>query len=67
MFIANATTVAGFGLLVFSSVPVLRAIGVTVGPGAVLALVFAAVFARGVPGGPAPASGNAPPPPEPAA
>jgi predicted exporter len=41
---ANITTVAGFGLLAFSSVPVLQAIGVTVGPGAILALGFAAVL-----------------------
>ncbi|MDB5757080.1 MAG: hypothetical protein JWM30_369 [Burkholderia sp.] len=47
MLFANLTTVAGFGLLGFSDVPVLQAIGRTVGPGAVLALVFAAVFARG--------------------
>ena len=42
---ANLTTVAGFGLLGFSQVPVLHAIGATVGPGAVLALLYAAVFA----------------------
>ncbi len=42
---ANVTTVAGFGLLAFSSVPVLQAIGLTVGPGAILALVFSAIFA----------------------
>ncbi|CAN5453853.1 MMPL family transporter [soil metagenome] len=42
---ANMTTVAGFGVLGFSNVPVLQAIGITVGPGAVLALVFSAVFA----------------------
>jgi predicted exporter len=42
---ANLTTVAGFGLLGFSQVPVLQAIGRTVGPGAVLALIFAASFA----------------------
>jgi predicted exporter len=47
MLFANLTTVAGFGLLGFSEVPVLQAIGRTVGPGAVLALVYAAVFARG--------------------
>ena len=41
---ANLTTVAGFGLLAFSSVPVLKAIGITVGPGAVLALVFSAML-----------------------
>ena len=45
MLFANLTTVAGFGLLGFSDVPVLQAIGRTVGPGAVLALVYAAVFA----------------------
>ena len=43
MLFATLTTVAGFGLLAFSSVPVLQAIGTTVGPGAILALVFAAV------------------------
>lgn len=42
---ANLTTVIGFGLLGFSQVPVLHGIGATVGPGAVLALVYAAVFA----------------------
>jgi predicted exporter len=42
---ANLTTVAGFGVLGFSQVPVLQAIGTTVGPGAVLALLFSAVFA----------------------
>ncbi len=42
---ANMTTVAGFGLLAFASVPVLQAIGMTVGPGALLALMFAAIFA----------------------
>ncbi len=45
---ANLTTVAGFGLLGISQVPVLQAIGVTVGPGAVLALLLSAIFARGV-------------------
>lgn len=45
MLFANLTTVAGFGVLAFSSVPVLQAIGATVGPGAVLALVFAAILA----------------------
>ena len=41
---ANIATVIGFGLLSFSSVPILHAIGATVGAGAVLSLVFAAVF-----------------------
>jgi predicted exporter len=44
--IANITTVAGFGLLAFSSVPVLHAIGSTVGPGVVLALICAALWSR---------------------
>ncbi|HSB95251.1 MAG TPA: hypothetical protein VLC91_02315, partial [Spongiibacteraceae bacterium] len=44
--IANITTVAGFGLLAFSTVPVLQAIGITVGPGAVLALIFSALWWR---------------------
>lgn len=42
---ANMTTVAAFGLLGFSQVPVLQAIGVTVGPGAILALLLSAAFA----------------------
>jgi len=46
LIIANITTVAGFGLLAFSSVPVLHAIGVTVAPGAVLSLVFSAWWSR---------------------
>jgi predicted exporter len=46
LVVANLTTVGSFGLLGFSSVPVLSAIGSTVGPGAFLALVFSAVLAR---------------------
>ncbi len=45
LFFANLTTVMGFGLLAFSSVPVMNAIGLTVGIGTFLALVLAAVFA----------------------
>ena len=45
MLFATLTTVAGFGLLAFSSVPVLQAIGSTVGPGAILALIFSAMLA----------------------
>jgi predicted exporter len=41
---ANVATVIGFGLLSFSQVPILHAIGSTVGLGAVLSLVFAAIF-----------------------
>ncbi|MEW6415924.1 MAG: MMPL family transporter [Pseudomonadota bacterium] len=46
MLLAVTTTVAGFGLLGLSSVPVLNAIGMTVGPGAILALLFSAILAR---------------------
>ncbi|MES2830993.1 MAG: MMPL family transporter [Pseudomonadota bacterium] len=45
LLLANLATVAGFGILGFAQVPVLQAIGITVGPGAVLALIFAACFA----------------------
>jgi predicted exporter len=43
--IANICTVIGFGLLSFSQVPVLVALGSTVAPGALLALLFAAALA----------------------
>ena len=46
LVIANASTVMGFGLLSFSQVPVLAALGSTVAPGAFLALLFAATLAR---------------------
>ena len=46
LLFANIATVLGFGLLAFSSVPVLQAMGVTVAPGVILALIFSAVFAR---------------------
>jgi predicted exporter len=46
MLFANLTTVAGFGLLAFSKVSILQAMGVTVAPGVILALVYAAIFAR---------------------
>lgn len=49
LFIANTTTLLGFGLLAFSSVPVLNALGSTVGLGAFLALVFSAAFGPGTP------------------
>ncbi len=52
LLFANVAAVLGFGILALSPVPVLQAIGITVGPGAVLALVLAAVFA-------APARGRA--------
>jgi predicted exporter len=46
MAVANLTSVIGFGTLGLSSVPVLEAIGVTVGPGTVLALLLTAMFVR---------------------
>ena len=46
LLLANAATVLGFGVLAFSTVPVLRDLGQTVAPGAALALVFAALLAR---------------------
>ncbi|HEY2465805.1 MAG TPA: MMPL family transporter [Steroidobacteraceae bacterium] len=47
LVIANASTVIGFGLLSFSQVPVLVALGTTVAPGTFLALLFAATGVRG--------------------
>tara|TARA_R110001599_G_scaffold64023_3_gene179245 strand:+ start:909651 stop:912101 length:2451 start_codon:yes stop_codon:yes gene_type:complete len=49
LIFANVTTVIGFGVLGFSSVPVLNAIGVTVGMGVVLALLFSAIFSSSMP------------------
>lgn len=46
LLLANLTTVAGFGLLAFSQVPVLQAFGLTVGPGAIAALLFSAMLSR---------------------
>ncbi|MFI5445042.1 MMPL family transporter [Polaromonas sp. UC242_47] len=46
MLLANLTTVAGFGLLAFSNVSILQAMGSTVAPGVILALVYAAIFAK---------------------
>ena len=46
--LANATTVASFGLLSLSAIPVLHAIGSTVAAGAFLTLVFAAALAAPV-------------------
>ena len=43
---ACLSTVVGFGVLAFSSVPVLKAIGSTVAIGAVLALVFSAILSH---------------------
>jgi predicted exporter len=44
LLLANLTTVASFGLLAFSAIPALSAIGRVVAPGALLALVLAAAL-----------------------
>ncbi len=49
MLFANLTAVAGFGLLAFSKVSILQAMGVTVAPGVILALIYSAIFARKIP------------------
>jgi predicted exporter len=46
MLFANLTTVAGFGLLAFSNVTLLQALGITVAPGVVLALLYSAIFTK---------------------
>ena len=46
MLFANLTTVAGFGVLSCSNLSILQAMGVTVAPGVILALIYAAIFAR---------------------
>ncbi len=46
MLFASLTTVAGFGVLAFSNVSILQAMGVTVAPGVILALIYSAIFAR---------------------
>ena len=43
---ANLTTVTAFGLLSFSKVSILQAMGVTVAPGVILALIYSAIFTR---------------------
>jgi predicted exporter len=46
LLLANLTTVAAFGLLASSAIPALSALGQVVAPGALLALLLAAAFAR---------------------
>jgi predicted exporter len=46
LIFACVSTIIGFGLLSFSAVPVLHAIGSTVGIGAILALAFSAILSR---------------------
>lgn len=45
LVLANLTTVLSFGLIAFSAIPALSAIGRVVAPGALLALLLAAAFA----------------------
>ena len=47
--LANVSTMIGFGVLAFSEVPVLQALGATVGPGALLALLLSIVGSRRAP------------------
>jgi predicted exporter len=54
--VANLTTVAGFGILSLSAIPVLHAMGSTVALGAFLSLVFSAALAA--PANPIPARGE---------
>lgn len=46
MLFANITTVIGFGILAFSDISILQAMGMTVAPGVILALLFSMVFAK---------------------
>jgi predicted exporter len=52
LVLANLTTVIGFGVLATSAVPVLSALGTTVAPGALLALLFSAMLAPQAGAGP---------------
>ena len=54
LLLANLTTVLSFGLIALSTIPALSAIGRVVAPGAFLALLLAAAFARPQPGRPHP-------------
>jgi len=46
LVLANLCTIAGFGVLSFSGIPVLHGIGMTVAIGAILSLIFSAIFSR---------------------
>ena len=47
LLLATTTTVIGYGVLIFSQIPILQTIGITVGSGVFLALVFSALMAPG--------------------
>lgn len=59
LLMANLTTVVSFGLLATAEVPALAAVGQTVAPGALLALLLSAAFITPRPAGPR--DGNPPP------
>jgi hypothetical protein len=48
LMLANLTTVVSFGLIAISDIPALSSIGRVVAPGALLALLLSAAFARHV-------------------
>jgi hypothetical protein len=50
LMLANLTTVVSFALLATAKVPALSAVGLTVAPGALLALLLSAAFAHGLRG-----------------
>jgi predicted exporter len=54
LLLANVTTVVAFGLIALSDIPALSAIGRVVAPGAFLALVLSAIFARPTESAPVP-------------
>lgn len=56
LMLANLTTVVSFGLIAISDIPALSSIGRVVAPGALLALLLSAAFARNV----APGKGPSP-------
>ena len=45
LLLASITTMTGYSILAFSQIPVLQAVGITVGPGVLLAFVFSALLA----------------------
>ena len=46
LMLAATTTVTGYGILIFSQIPILQTIGITVGSGVMLAFVFSAIMSR---------------------
>jgi len=48
LLLATITTVTGYGILVFSQIPILQTIGITVGSGVILAFVFSALMSPSI-------------------